>query len=91
MTTTERPAESSTRAKPVSDVYTMERNGRTYQCQKMEYMGDVHEVCWDDRTTAEVFEEIFEGNSLKPGEQGHSELVEYLDQFLVTENDSKTG
>ena len=88
MTTTDRKTDSSIKASPLTDVYTVERDGRTFQCQKMEYLGDVYEVCWDDRTTTEVFDEIFEGLAIAPGEPGHAESVAFLDQFAIPRSDS---
>ncbi len=88
MTTTERPTDSSTKAKPLTEVYTVEKDGRTFQCQKLEYLGDVYEVCWDNRTTTELFDEIFEGRTLASGDAGHAELVAFLDRFATPRPDS---
>ena len=83
MTTTDRPTKASTKPTYLTDVYEVVRDGRTYWCQQVEYMGQVLETCWDDRKSSEVFEEIFDASFLSPGDPGYDEVLEYLNQFLI--------
>ena len=82
MTTTNRPTESSTKAKYLTEEYEVFEDGRTYMCQKVEYLGDVYEVCRRVRKPGEPVDEITPRPFIKPGDQGYDELVAYLDQFL---------
>ena len=87
MTTTERPSESSTKPKYLTEEYEVVRDGQTLRCQQVEYMGTVYEICDGYGGDTDVFEELFAGRRLQPGEEGYAELVEYLNQFLTSQDE----
>ena len=88
MTTTDKPAESSTRPKYEADVYEVQRAGRTYECRKMEYRGDVYEVCSRVLKPGEASEPLIPRPFVRRGDPGYDELVAYLDQFLIPHEES---
>ena len=83
MTTVERPGETDTKAETVSEVYTVVKDGREYHCQQVFYLGEVHELCWDDRPASEFFDEVFAGKGVRESEPGYEEMKQYMDQFLI--------
>ena len=88
MTTTERPAESPTKARYLTEEYEVFEDGRSYMCQKVEYLGEVYEVCRRVQKPGEPADEITPHAFIKPGDRGYDELVTYLDQFLEPHEDS---
>ena len=87
MTTTERPADSSTKPVNLTEEYEVVMDGRTYMCKRIEYLGDEYEVCRRvKRLGAEVHESAPQP-FLKPGDSGYEELVDYLNQFLIPGDD----
>ena len=82
MTTTE-PTYRTSPPTYLTDEYEVVKDGRTYLCQKMEYRGDVYEMCREVNPTTDVFTESLAGRSIKPSDPGYDDLVAYLDQFLI--------
>lgn len=79
----EQSIDASTRAKYLTDEYEVLDNGRTYMCQKVEYLGQVYEVCRRLRKPGEPEDELVPEPFIKSGEPGYDELTAYLDQFLI--------
>ena len=82
MTTTE-PTYQTSPPTYLTDEYEVVRDGRTYLCQKMEYRGEIYEMCREVDPKELFFEKHFRGRGIRPGDPGYDELVAYMDQFLI--------
>ncbi len=82
MTTTE-PTYQTSPPTYLTDEYEVVRDGRTYLCQKMEYRGEIYEMCREVDPKEPFFERHFRGRGIRPGDPGYDELVAYMDQFLI--------
>ncbi len=88
MTTTEQPAESSTKAKYLTDEYEVIRNGRTYWCRKVLYRGQVLEACRSERTVEEILLEALGEDEWPLSDEARAELTAYLDQFAIPRDEA---
>jgi hypothetical protein len=86
MTTTERSTGASTAAKDLTEEYEVLDNGRPYMCKKVEYLGDVYEVCRRVREPGETVDALVPQPFIRRGKRGYDELVAYLDQFLTADD-----
>ena len=87
MTTTERPNESSTKAK-FSEVYTFEQDGKVYECQTVELFGETYEVCTDGRTVREIMLDLVGEDDWNLSPETEARLCEFLDQYRIERDES---
>ena len=74
---------------PLGEPYVKIQNGIPYECRKVLYRGAEYEWCdpLDPSKTSSLVE-IFGEPVIRKGDPGYEETIEYLNQFLIRQEDN---